>query len=76
MLLFLLFQCLCVKGGERVVSVNITIICLPPGGLTDDPQSSEFSLSLLLSVSSVVVFCNLGFSFSLFERGRERWRER
>lgn len=69
MLLFLL--CLCVKEGERVVSFNITIICLPPGGLADDPQPCEFGLSLLVSVSSVVVFCNLGFSFLERDGGRD-----
>lgn len=55
-----------------MVRVNITIIFLPLGGLTNDPQSSEFRLSLFLSVSSVVVFCNLGFSFLFRERDGER----
>lgn len=55
-----------------MVRVNITIICLPSGGLADDPQSSEFRLSLVLSVSSVVVFCNLGFSFLFRELDGER----
>lgn len=43
---------------QRVAGVNITIISLPSGGLEDDPQPSEFTLSLFTSVSSIVVFCN------------------
>lgn len=55
-----------------MVRVNITIIFLPSGGFTDDPQSSEFRLSLFPSVSSIVVFCNLGFSFLFKELDGER----
>ena len=69
LLFFYSLPCVCLSEGERV-GVNITIIFLPPGGRTDDPQSSEFTLSPFLSVSSVVVFCNLGFFFHFLF-----WRE-